>query len=315
MEARLAGYLGDIETLGSAVVVRATVRPRDAAEGWELTLVVERGDQRHERVITNDACEGLAESTALLTTIAVAADRVDQEPRSSASTSSDGPMDPATTTSVPVPRGSADGPPTAELAPQPVAPVHGRDPSAPAARADARPVGDGSTARGLAASVRLSGGVDLRLLPVGAELELAVALSWPHLRVEVLGRHAIPRRFESPLLDMELRSWAWSIGGRGCGVLGPTPWLDLPLCAGVELGQMGGSLESGQSRGPTRQPWAAIDLSASLRLVVHPRIALWLTPEAILRIAGPDYYLDELLVRRTPWVGGRTMFGVEARFW
>lgn len=286
--ARVAEYTAGAEP-EAPLVIDAKVEPIGAR--WRLSLVVVRGETREERELEDAACEGLAESAAVLVAIAIAPERMrdtrlDDTPRID---------EPPRVIEAPPPQ--PEPPPSAAMpAPTPAPTPRRREP--------------------LHVSLRASGGASLGWLPLGGDVALAVAMYWRWLRLEIVGAYG-PRR---PVRFDDLRFAGadvsgWAIGARACGVLHPTRWLDLPLCGGIEAGQIIGvpvRLVAGREGRPA---WAAGVIAPALRFVVHPRVALWLSPELLIPFTRAQLRIvDEGPLFASAPAGARLHAGIELRF-
>ncbi|HWB77515.1 MAG TPA: hypothetical protein VG755_21260 [Nannocystaceae bacterium] len=289
VEARVAEYTGG-DAPSESLVVDAKIERVD--ERWHLRLAITDGEQTELRELDDVACEGLAESAAVLVAIAIAPERMGA-------------------TAVPVP---PEDPPAS---PAVAAPID--DPPAPIVHAPA--VADAATPpprprEPTHVAMRASGGASVGWLPIGGDVALALAFYWRWLRVELVGAYAPPRRvrFEDQRTSGADVS-GWAVGVRACGVLHPVRWLDLPLCGGVEAGQVIGRpvrLDDGRIGRPA---WVAGVVAPALRFVVHPRVALTLNPELLITFARPTLAIadEDPLFVATP-AGARLHAGIELRF-
>jgi hypothetical protein len=283
--ARIAEYTAGAEP-DAPLVIDAKVTP--VGSRWRLSLVVVRGESREERELEDSACEGLAESTAVLVAIAIAPDRMRdthvEEP----------PID--------------EPPPVTEPAPPP-------DPQPPAIDRPA-PIPTPRRREPLHVSLRASGGASLGWLPPGGDVALAFAMYWRWLRLEIMGAYGPRRRVrfaDARFAGADVSGWV--IGARACGVLHPLRWLDLPLCGGVEAGQViGVPVELVEGR-QGRPAWAAGVIAPALRFVVHSRVALWLSPELLIPFTRAQLrVVDEDPLFVSAPVGARLHAGIELRF-
>jgi hypothetical protein len=285
-EGRVSRYLEGSKPREDPVRVEATIDRE--GDRWRLRLVTMVGDERQQRELDDSDCEGLTESAAVLAAIAVApelanvpdpSDRV--PPPADSDSDSDSVAADATTPTI-VPEPPAPPPPA----------VH--------------------------ASLRAIGGASLGWLPPGADAGIVLAVFWHWLRLEVSGVYAPRRQIryadpEGSGADVS----GWAVGARACGVLHPTIWLDTPLCAGAEAGQVIGTavaLVDGRTEATT---WAAAVVAPSLRFVVHPRVALWVSPELLVTLARPGLTVagDSTPIFEAAPAGGRFHGGIELRFW
>jgi hypothetical protein len=109
-----------------------------------------------------------------------------------------------------------------------------------------------------------------------------------------------------------------SVGVSGCGLLrfGPRRRLELPLCAGVEGGQLRArGAGAGLSEVRTaRSPWYALLAGPGLAWHATSRFALWLDAEAVVLLGRARFVTDQgtTVVHASP-VGARVLAGVELR--
>lgn len=166
-------------------------------------------------------------------------------------------------------------------------------------------------------SLRVLGGLGVGELPaVGGGVSGAVALIFRHLRLEVVASLWPARRLRLVGFDADTGAdfLLWSLGPRLCGVLHPHRLLEVPLCAGAEVGQVhvtGVGLQDSQR---ARVPWLAGVFAPSLVIVPLRRMALWLAPELVVP-SRATYSIEEVgPVFRAQPVAGRFMGGIELRF-
>jgi hypothetical protein len=295
VEARLAEYTGGVEP-EQPLRVDARVEAEPDGQRWHLRLAITRGDQQEVRELHDAACEGLAESAAVLVAIAIAPDRV---------------------ADVPVPTQDGSVSPAIVEPPAPTADVRTEVDDAPAASDVVTPEPRAPPWAPMHVSMRASGGASIGWLPIGGDIGLALAVYWRRLRLELAGAYGHRRRVrfdDLPSSGADVSGWA--VGARACYVFHPTRWLDLPCCAGLEAGQVIGrpvQLIEGRLGRPT---WAAGVLAPALRFVVHPRVALWLSPEVQVSITRPTL---RVAAEREPLfvaagAGARLHAGIELRF-
>ena len=289
VEARVAEYTAGVEP-AEAIAVDATVEP--IGERWRLRLVVVRGEARDERVLEDAACEGLAESAAVLVAIAIAPELMGARP-------------------------IEETPPPVVVAPPPVQ-------EAPAANAGDHTVAPSEPPpppprrrEPTHVSLRASGGASVGWLPIGGDVALALALYWRWLRLELVGAYGPRRLIRFEDLDSSGADVSgWTLGARGCGVLHATRWLDVPLCGGIEAGQLIARpvrLDAGRVGRPA---WVAGVVAPALRFVVHPRVALWLSPELLIAFvrARVSVANERVPLFDSAGAGARLHAGIELRF-
>ena len=295
VQGRVERYLSDVAG-PEGVRVEADVTERDGGR-WLLELTtIDASGAESTREIEDTDCEGLAETAAVLTALAVSP-QADVAPAA----------EPAAAPVI-----EASLPPATEPEPE--------TPPEPAS-APLRPPPDVAPRRSsrtpLRYGVRVGGGIGFGWLPVGGDLGLAATLGGRRWAAELEGFIGLPRRVRlgrSP--DSGANLLGWSVAGRGCGVLPLTDWLALPLCAGLEAGQVRASPVGLDNDADAALPWVAALASASLRAEVHPRVSLWLMPELQVGLRRPVFSAsdeqDEVFAASP--ASGRVRAGVELVF-
>lgn len=293
---RLAAYLDRAPALDEPTRVDAEVRRFDDG-AWELTLRFEARPEE-PRVLTSHSCEGLAEAAVVVVAIAVAPDAIAVAPDAVA----DEP-------SVPSPDEPASAPPPAT--PPPATP-----------RNAATITRSGDAARGATRPVELSvtalAGVGVGAVPVGLAFAPSLAASARRWRVGLAALYEPTRSLRLPDLPASGSDvMHWALGPEACWLPHPRPRLALPVCGGIELGQLVAApvqLVDGQRR---RSLWAAVTLATGLRARVHRRVALWLAPAAVITLTPARVVVQgepSPLFRTTP-VGFRGLAGLEVILW
>lgn len=282
VQARLTEYLDRTAALDGPTHVDAEVRRLDDGS-WELTLRFE-ARPNEPRVLANATCEGLAEAAVVVVAIAV----------------------------TPAPTAPAPGP---------------REPVAPASSEPTVPVTTSSTsgrepAIGSPRPVELSfaalAGVGFGPVPVGVSIAPSLAVSARRWRVGFSAIYEPPRSLrlaDLPASGSDVMHWA--LGPEACWLPHPRPRLALPVCGGIELGQLMATpvqLVDGQRR---RSTWAAATLATGLRARVHPRVALWLAPSAVITLTPARIVVqgEPSPLFRTAPVGFRALAGLEVIVW
>jgi hypothetical protein len=299
----LAGYLGEGPTAEAGAAVRAVARVTESSGGYRLELRTETASGVTTRETASSDCAVLVDATAVILAIAV---------------------DPATILG----RGAAAPRPQA-MPPQesPPAPVPPEEPVAPAEPTVERegdpPPSSGGVSDAAAApprvrfAMRAGGGLDVGVLPgPTGGLRLAGAVFGRRWRAELRGDLWFPR---TAIVEDGIggRIGLWSLGGRGCGVLGVTRLaLEFPLCAGIEAGVMRGDPvgERVANAETARRPWLAADGSAGLAWVPRRFLALVVQAELVVPILRTGFRVGDLEVHRAGPVAGRGLVGLEARF-
>lgn len=166
-------------------------------------------------------------------------------------------------------------------------------------------------------SLRALGGGGVGDLPgVGGGVAVAAALVFRHLRIEIAASLWPGRRLRINGTASEAGAdfLLWSLGPRLCGVVHPHRLLEVPLCAGVEAGQVhvaSVGLDDGQRTRVTR---VAGVVAPSLVLVPLRRVAVWLAPELVIPTRATYSLADIGPIFRAPPVAGRFTAGIEIRF-
>jgi hypothetical protein len=235
-----------------------------------------------ERTWIADACETLAEVTVVL--LASAIER--------AHATLDAEADPPETT-----------PPEREAAP----PV----PATTQPRVEAQPRDPRPRSRAPEVAFRPSLGVEIAGLPrAGFATALAVVLGWRIARLELVGIYATPRVTERTAGAGAVLQLA-AVAVRGCGRLVPSRWIELPLCAGVELGAVLGRGIGVSTPRRDHVLWAAALLGPGLVIRAHRRLGVVIEGHVAFPLGRPSFALDPF---GTVWkgrIGGRAFVGLE----
>lgn len=281
----------DVET----PTIAASARVDATADGYALELHIVGGDAAGERRIAAHDCGELAQATALIVAIAI---------------------DPSAGS----PFAPAPDPPSA--APDPVPPVatisRAPDPGRAPNEHDARSADRSSGAR-VRFALRGGVGIDVALWrPIGASALVGAGVIGRNFRVDLLGRYAAPTTASTAGDAIRASAQQWSIGVAGCWSphFEAVPKLDLPLCGGAEAGAMhargSGSALHGRRN---RAPWIAVSAGPGFAWAFDSRVAVWVSAEAVVLIAGPRFVTDRGTVVIDPHRAGfRALAGVEVRF-
>lgn len=169
------------------------------------------------------------------------------------------------------------------------------------------------------AAVRGLASVSLGLLPgLSSSFELAGALGFSSARLELGVAYAPPRpaRYEGPALreigaDLQLLAAIL----RGCARL-VLPRVELPLCAGVELGVLSGRGVGAAQVRTSSQFVGDVVLGPALRVRLVRSLFAWLELDALFLFARPTYQVRNLQrLYRPEVVAGRLAVGVEWEIW
>ena len=281
---------------------------RDRRGSWTAALALTADALRSTRRLTGESCLAVSEAAAFVTAVVVDPGVLARPIPNQPPASPPEPEPPAAAPPTPlVPEPEPPGPPPTELplpAPQAAPPAHS-EPATPPAKY--RPGG----------FVRLTGGLEALGMPrVAPQLGLAGGLLGRAWRVE-LG--AMLRRSTRVVIPDDPRAGAaiglWTIAARGCGVLRPGP-LELPLCAGLELGQASGEGFGFAGSRRDRIVWIAALLAPALAWAPRPRFALWIGAEVAVPILGGRFKISGLdaPLFEVARVSLRASAGLELRF-
>jgi hypothetical protein len=298
--ARLVGR--PVETTSqSPTRARAVVRAR--GEGFVLELWARHGDAEDRRTIHAPHCAALADATALVLAVALR------------------PLDVVAALSPRAPLAADD---SLAVEPPSVPPVVAAaagvrtDPRSRADHPTSEPSPTPARATALQGALAATIGPGLGVLPgVAAELRAAAALRGRGWRVEATGMYWFPRVSPSTsTLAVEV-----GLGGgglRGCAELRRRR-LEVPLCAGAELGAMRGrGRGSGVLPRASSSLWAAVHAGPGITWALGSWVALRLSVDAIVALRQPAFDLrvagERRELFRAPPVGGRAALGIELRW-
>jgi hypothetical protein len=308
---RLARIEGDTQ---AAIVIALVARE---GGGYVLDLRVRTPTATAERTLWADDCELLGRATAVIVGIAVDPGTTREHLLGAEL------LPPDVGGSVPPPPGV---PEAAEPEPTPLS-EPGAEPEpeaepAPTRQDAARPSpGPEPTARRrskipLDGAIGGSAGGQLGVLPgftptVGG----AVALVGQTWRAEAHFGHWFQTRRSFPAEpSVGARFSMWSGGVRGCGVLRPRP-IEVPVCAGVDLGEMRADGFGADINREVRSLWSAAVLAPGVIWMARPFFGLALGVEGLVNLTRPGFAgEDRPLLHRPAAVGFRVRAGLEFRF-
>jgi hypothetical protein len=284
--------------------VSAIARVRRGEDGrWEMRLYTVTPEETRERDLVDESCETLAEATAIVVATAI-------DPTVVVSGDAGGAR------LVAEEDGDADADADADADDHDHDHDHDRaaDPGADAGN-DPGLVPSVVEAVGARAIVRGSGGVAFGELSGAAGVaSLAVGVMWPRVRVEIGATGMLGRRVE---LEVEARPrvdlHVWSLGAIGCGVPLTAP-VELPVCAGLEAGEVLARPRGLDAARAGREPWVAATLGPRLAWVPHPAVALVLGVDLVVPLVRPAFDVEGYgRVARVGPAAGRAMLGIELR--
>lgn len=210
--------------------------------------------------------------------------------------------------------------PVAEPAPvvEPTAPPRpeaAREPTpGPQRRSSPRPP-DTTRAR-IRAALRVGPAIGVGLLPsVAPGIVGGAALLLPRLRIELLAAHwfARPARLaDRPETGGDIGLTTGAV--RMCPLAMRKP-VEIPVCAGFELGSMRGRGVGISDPAEVRLLWAAFAAGAGLVWVPVPRVGLWLDASLVVPVSRPVFSAENVgRVYQPAVVGFSGMLGAEVRF-
>lgn len=290
--AELEALLGKplAEQRGQRLTAIARVR-QEPGGGWDLRLWTVGEAGTLHRSIKNDRCDMLARAGVLIAAMAI-------DPLALERMSDGAEVAAVAAEATPVP---ASEPPPIPASEPPPAPTPSPPPPAP---------------RRLRGALRLAGGLAYADLPgAGATLRLTPSLVWPRVRLELEAAYMPVHRarFDNrPDVGVDLQLAAAAI--RGCPVF-RRGIVEIPICAGLELGAMYGRGVGLPLADDGRLLWAALHLMPALLLVPHRRVAVFFAVEGALALARPRFVIEDVgaIYRASPGAV-RGLLGVEARF-
>jgi hypothetical protein len=153
------------------------------------------------------------------------------------------------------------------------------------------------------------------LPPVSPGVALFGSIQWAPWRAELGGQYWFARDVHyEPMPDIGVELQLMSGLARFCAV-GTVGRVELPVCAGAEVGAMRGE---GFGLGANRADyslWAALVTGPAVAWPVTRNIALWLEIDAILPLFRPGFRVRDFdSIYRAPPGAARTWAGMEFRF-
>lgn len=274
-----------------------------APSGWTLTLKTTVGTLVDERSLEANDCSVLADAAALVAVVMLdpvqAADSIEDEAAAAE----------AAREEVAVPTVQPPQTPPAQPEPEP-------EPEREPRRTDRSRAP--FTPRVLA---RLRAGGEFGAVPGGTgSFDLGVALAGlgaaGRLRVELLGQYSVEREASSPNAQVGIQ--LGTVAPRFCATFPAGP-IEIPLCAGLELGAMRANSDA-PGGGVTNALWLAAHAEPGIRWAFADRLSLWASAQVVVPARYPDFELvdpsdpnnDEGVYRPEP-VGVRGLLGLEVR--
>jgi hypothetical protein len=277
--------------------VQATIEARDSA--FVVALVLSNPDGESERSLRADDCAKLTDAIVLVVGVTVEelaiihASKPEPEP---------GPEPEPEPKPEPEPEPEPEPKPEPEPEPEPVETVRDTAP-APTLRRPRMRVG-----------LRAFGGGGYGPTRAGhGNVGSALALFGDRWRWELGASGSTPRVVHA---DPEIRGRfaGWSIGTRGCFVPIAAKLIELPLCAGIEAGEVRGR---GLAPLPVRRsagiPWVALKLAQGLWWAPIERLAIGVEVELLAALTRGRFVVSDIEVERVAAVGVRGLAGIEVR--
>lgn len=273
LDSRMSALLATPRSAGASVGLSAS----RAGDGWRISLEARDAQRQIHRVLRGRDCRTLTEAVALI--VAVQLDPVRTAatawPEPISVVRSTPPSAPAPSPSVPAPSPAAPVPGTTTSPGSSTGSSTGSSPSPePSATASVEP-SPGPRPRAVRLLLSATASGEVGVLPRGAAaFEVGVGAAWPHARVELGGLTSVgPDTIadELPSVGGRFRLFTGLI--RACGVMARNR-VELPLCAGVELGDLR-ALGTGLEQPATVDAlWVALTGGARPRWVATPRLAV-----------------------------------------
>ncbi len=293
---RLAGTEHERQTLAVGAIVDA---PESAGTPWRLRLAVRDDGGEHVRELEAEQCEALADVTALVLALGLDPFGV------SMSAQTDPRPEP------PVTRAIDDSTDRVVVADRPVEPTPDAS-TRPALTRRSRHAGRDQIGFG----IRLLAGGEVGALPGGSGGgRLALALLTKRLRLEAHGSYWLPRPARAPDTSGIGADVRLADGGvDACVRFYAGRHVELPVCAGAELGLMRADAVGTPEPRRAHGAWAAARLAPALSWRVADWVGLWVGVEGFVALARPRFRFGEEEVFSPAPAGGRVLAGVEMGF-
>lgn len=164
------------------------------------------------------------------------------------------------------------------------------------------------------AALRIAGGLDAGILPVGGGLDVSLAVTGRWWRAEGHASRWFSRRHEfdgEPGVGAELS--LWSGGVRGCFV--PAfGGVEVPVCVGGEVGQIDAEGFGGVVNFRADDLWVGVLLAPGVVWLPRPWIGLFGGVDGFVALRRPAFSgQDRPLLHRSSEVAIRALLGVEVR--
>ena len=287
------------------VAVQADIEDR-GADGLQLTLETTRQGQTDSHTMTAHDCMALADASALVVALSIDPVAVATNVRTAGEVAEQ-PEPPTLEQPSPILSG-----PEPELEPEPE-PRPEPDVGASDRPTDDEPVDRRPTELLLAAT----GGIELGAHPgVTGGPNVALALAWRRLRLEVGGWFLAPRTTDRDGANVRVLSGA--AAARGCGRL-HLQRVEVPLCAGFEAGGTRGDGSGAPNPRDATGLWLAPIVASGVHAWVIPRLAIVGRIEVAVPIMRTAFEVrdpgDPVELFRPEPVSGRIWIGIEGKLW
>jgi hypothetical protein len=175
------------------------------------------------------------------------------------------------------------------------------------------PAPDPIVARNFGIGLRAFGGGGYGPTTTGyASLGAGAAMFGRLWRWSIDGGGWLPRTIRSE--DAAGRFWGWWLGTRGC-VVPSRRMIELPLCAGLELGQVRAlGVAPARNTRTGSYPWAAASISGGVTWVIIERVAIFVDAAALVPFFSGDFRVGDQSLQQVVPIGVRASLGVELRF-
>jgi hypothetical protein len=161
-------------------------------------------------------------------------------------------------------------------------------------------------------ALRIGGGIESGGLPVvGTAFDGGLVVSRPRWRIDATALWVMPRGTTLPSGDGGAVLQIGAAAVRGCARVGRT--IEVPLCAGLELGGVRGRGTLADKVRSDTVLWAAALLGPGVRVPLRRRIALVLDTTLAIPLGRPRFDLRGLGQVYRARTGVRALFGLEFR--
>lgn len=164
------------------------------------------------------------------------------------------------------------------------------------------------------AALRIAGGLDAGILPVGGGLDVSLAVTGRWWRAEGHASRWFGRRREfegEPGVGADLSLWSGGVRGCFAPAFGR---FEVPVCVGGELGQIGAEGFGGAANFAADDLWAGVVLAPGVVWLPRPWIGLFAGLDGFVALRRPAFSGENRpLLYRSEEVAIRALIGVEVR--